>query len=35
LFSRISGEHATYKVDTNIEAFGPDKDKYLHLIKVG
>ncbi len=33
-FSRISGEHATYKVDNNIEAFGPDKEKYLHLIKV-
>jgi len=31
-FSRISGEHVTFKVkDNEIEAFGPDKEKYYKL----
>lgn len=33
-FSRISGEHATYKVkNEKIEAFGTEKDKYSQLFK--
>ncbi len=33
-FSRVSGEHATYKLQNNIvEAFGSDQEKYLHLLK--
>jgi hypothetical protein len=33
IFSKISGEHATYKIKKGIkDAFGSDKDKYLHLI---
>jgi hypothetical protein len=33
-FSKVAGEHTTYKITNNkIEAFGKDKDKYLHLFK--
>jgi hypothetical protein len=34
LFSRISGEQATYKIkDKNIEAFGDDQDIYKDFVK--
>ncbi len=34
LFSRIAGEHATYKFkDTLIESYGRDKDIYQYLFK--
>jgi len=36
LFSRISGEQATYKIsENNIEAFGKDQDIYSKEIKIG
>lgn len=34
LFSKISGEQATYKLDKGqVEAYGPDKSKYLDFFK--
>jgi len=36
MFSKIAGEHATYKIsDSDIEAFGEDKEKYINFFGHG